>query len=52
MVLIHDTVRFPELLFSETELNTHNVTPAVVRTIPKTAPEGGGGVFKFPNNNK
>lgn len=39
LVQIHGVVWTPALSASETELNTHSVTPAVVRTIPNTAPE-------------
>lgn len=48
LVQIHGVVWTPALSASETELNTHSVTPAVVRTIPNTAPERErGGVFKL-----
>lgn len=37
----YGVVLSPSLSLSETELNTHNVTPVVIRTIPNIAPESG-----------
>lgn len=42
--MIHDVVWTAALSVSETELNTHSVTPTAVSTIPSTAPERGGEV--------
>lgn len=44
LLQVHGVAWTPGPSVSETELNTHSVTPAVVSTMPNTAPEREGGV--------